>query len=56
MLGISLSILDMVLDLIEKDFFSLGNGVGSNVTIFGVNMSSSPHTNWYKEKRYFNLW
>ena len=56
MLGISLSILDMVLDLIEKDFFSLGNGVSSNVIIFGVNMSSSPHTNWYKEKRYFNLW
>ena len=24
-------------------FFSVGKGVGKNVTIFGVDMSSSPH-------------
>ena len=29
----------MVLDLIEKDFFSIGNGVGRNVIFFGVDMS-----------------
>ena len=32
----------MVLDLIEKDFFSIGDEVGRNVIIFGVDMSSSP--------------
>ena len=31
----------MVSDLIEKDFFSIGNEVGRNVIIFGVDMSSS---------------
>ena len=40
----STNILDMVLDFIEKDFFSFGNGSGRNVIIFGVEMSSSPHT------------
>ena len=34
----------MVLDLIEKDFFSFGNGTGRNVIIFGVDKSSFPHT------------
>ena len=33
----------MILDLIEKDFSSLGNGIGRNVKIFGVDMSSFPH-------------
>ena len=35
--------MDMVLDFIEKDFFSLGNGISRNVIIFGVDMSSFPH-------------
>ena len=42
---ISTNILDMVMDLIEKDFFSLGNEIGRNVIIVGVDMSSSPHIN-----------
>ena len=33
----------MVSDLIERDFFSLGNESGQNVIIFGVDMSSAPH-------------
>ena len=33
----------MVLDLIEKDFFSLGNEIGRNLIPFGVDVSSSPH-------------
>ena len=33
----------MVLDLIEKDFFSIGEEVGRNVINFGVDMISSPH-------------
>ena len=33
----------MELDLTEKDFFSIGDDVGRNATIFGVDMSSSPH-------------
>ena len=33
----------MVLDLIGKKFFSLGNEIGKNVIIIGVDMSSSPH-------------
>ena len=35
------NILDMVLDLIEKDLIQL---VGRKVIIFGVDMSSPPHT------------
>ena len=35
----------MVMDLIEKDFFLLGNEIGRNVIIVGVDMSSSPHIN-----------
>ena len=31
----------MVLDLTEKDFFSIGNETGRSVIIFGVDMSSS---------------
>ena len=31
----------MVLGLIEKDFFSIGNDIGRDVIIFGVDMSSS---------------
>ena len=34
----------MVLDLIEKGFFSIGDKIGKNAIIFGVGMSSSPHT------------
>ena len=34
---------DMVLHLIKKYFFSLGNKIGWNVITFGVDMSSSPH-------------
>ena len=37
------NILDMVLDLIEKDFFLISDEVGRNVIIFGVDMSSSQH-------------
>ena len=33
----------MLLDLIEKDFFSLGNEFGRNVIILGVDMSLSSH-------------
>ena len=33
------------MDLIEKDFFPLGNEIGRNVIIVGVDMSSSPHIN-----------
>ena len=33
----------MVLDLIEKDFCSIGDEVGRNVITFGVDMSPSPH-------------
>ena len=33
----------MTLDLIEKDFFSLGNEIDKNVIIFGVDMSSLSH-------------
>ena len=33
----------MVLDLIENDFFSLGNEIIRNVITFGVDTSSSPH-------------
>ena len=40
----------MVLDLIEKKFFSLGNEIGKNVTIFGVDMSSSSHVD--NKKKY----
>ena len=45
----------MVLDLIEKDLFSLINGTGRNVVILGVDMSSSQHID-NKKKRYFNSW
>ena len=38
----------------RKGEFSFGNGVGKNVIIFGVDMSSSPHIN--KKKRYLNSW
>ena len=33
----------MILDLIEKDFISIDGEVAKNVTIFGVDMSSSSH-------------
>ena len=36
-------ILDMVLDLIEKETFSFGNGFGRNCIIFVGDMSSSVH-------------
>ena len=34
----------MVLDLTEKDFFSLGNEIRRNVTNFGVDIRLSSHT------------
>ena len=34
----------MVLDLIEKHLFSIGNEIGKSVIIFGVDMSSSTKT------------
>ena len=40
-ISISMVILDMVLDLIEKRLFQLGNEIGKNVIIFGVDVSSS---------------
>ena len=40
---ISINILDMVLDLIKKGSYSIGNEVGRNVMIFGVDMRSSSH-------------
>ena len=43
MILISTNILDKVLDLKEKDFFLVGDEVGRNVIIFGVDMSSSSH-------------
>ena len=39
----------MVLELIEK-WKSVGNGVGRNVIIFGVDVSSSPHIDNKKKK------
>ena len=38
------NILDMVLDLVEKDFFSIGYEIGKNIIIYGTGMISSPHT------------
>ena len=46
---ISINILDIVLDLIGKDLYSIGDETGRNVIIFGVNISSSPHID-YKNK------
>ena len=40
---ISINIVDVVLDFIENDFFSFGNGTGRNVIISGVDMNSSPY-------------
>ena len=40
---ICINILDVVLDLIEKDFFSIGNEFVKNTIIFGVDISLSPH-------------
>ena len=36
-----MDILDRILGLIEKDFFSIGYDIGRNVIIFAVDMSSS---------------
>ena len=33
----------MVLDLIEKDFFLIGDEVGRNIIIFGADMTLSSH-------------
>ena len=38
---ISINILDIVLDFIEKDFSYPSGGTGKNITISGVDMSSS---------------
>ena len=46
---ICINFLNMVSDLIEKDFFSIGDEVRRNVIIFGVNMSLSPHNNKKKD-------
>ena len=48
---ISINILDMVLDLIEMDFFSNSSGwTGKNVIIFVIDMSSSAKI--YSRKKY----
>ena len=39
----------------RKGFFSVGDEVGRNVIIFGVDMSLSLHVD-NKNKRYFNSW
>ena len=44
----------MVSDSIEKDFFSIGDEVGRNAIIFGVDMSSSLHVD-NKKKDIFIL-
>ena len=38
---INTNILDIVLDLIEKELFPVGNGFGRNCIVFIVDMSSS---------------
>ena len=38
------NILDMILDLKKKRSYSIGNEIGRNVIIFGVDTSSSSHT------------
>ena len=45
----NLNILDMVLDLIEKRKFSVGNGFIRNCINFGVDMSSSVHVDSKKK-------
>ena len=45
----------MVLDSIEKDFFKIGDEVGRNVIIFGVDMSLFSHIG-NKKKDIFNSW
>ena len=40
---INTNILDIVLDLIEKELFPVGNGFGRNCIVFIVDMSSSVH-------------
>ena len=40
---INTNILDIVLDLIEKKLFPVGNGFGRNCIVFIVDMSSSVH-------------
>ena len=39
----------------RKGSYSIGNEIGRNVTIFGVDMSLSPHI-YSKKKRYYNSW
>ena len=39
----------------RKGSYSIGNEIGRNITIFGVDMSSSPHID-NKKKRYSNSW
>ena len=38
------NILDIILDLKKKRSYSIGNEIGRNVIIFGVDTSSSSHT------------
>ena len=42
--------MDMVLDLIEREPFFIGNRLGRNCIIFGVDMSSSVWVDNKKEK------
>ena len=39
----------------RKGFYSIGDEVGRNAVIFGVDMSSSPHIH-NKKNIYFNSW
>ena len=45
-----MNILVMGLDLMEKDFCSIGNEIGWNVIIFGVDMSLSVHVDNKKKQ------
>ena len=48
--------MDMVLDLIERELFFIGNRLGRNCIIFGVDMRSSVRVDNKKKKRCFNSW
>ena len=51
-----MGILDMLFDLIETNtYFSVGNEIGKNVIIFGVDMSSSTKID-SRKKIHFNSW
>ena len=52
---IIINILCIELDFTERDFFSIGDDIGRNVIIFGVDMSSSPRID-NKGKDILILW